>query len=123
MSVIIKIIQSIPEFPYSLATSSGRRFRVTHIDGAKVLIETGEKPTILKIPASALEEAPNFLRGKGWVRIGAIHEITDELSLDSFMKRFSHGTSMASYVAPLLELAQIAEISRARPARIRFKTS
>ena len=53
--------------------------------------------------------------GKGWARIGAIHEISNEASLDSFLKRFTHGTSIASYVAPLLELAEIAEIDRSRP--------
>jgi len=123
MSVMIRITQKIPSFPHSLETPSGKQFKITHINSEKILIETGKKPSILKIPASALEEAPNFLRGKGWVRIGAVHEISDELSLDTFIKRFSHGTSLASYVAPLLELAEIAEIDRSRPAKIRLKAS
>lgn len=123
MSVMIKITQKIPRFPFTLETSSGKQFKVIHIDGEKGLIETGKKPSTLKIPVSALEEAPDFLRGKGWIRIGAVHEISDELSLDTFLKRFSHGTSLASYVAPLLELAEIAEIDRKRPAKIRLKAS
>ncbi len=123
MSVMVRISQKISSFPYSLETPSGKRFKIIHIDGEKVLIETGQKPSILKIPASVLEEAPNFLRGKGWVRIGAIHEVSHELSLDTFIKRFSHGTSLASYIAPLLELAEIAEIDRSRPAKIRLKSS
>ena len=120
---MIKITQKIPRFPFTLETSSGKQFKVIHIDGEKVLIETGKKPSTLKIPASALEEAPDFLRGKDWIRIGAVHEISDELSLDTFLKRFSRGTSLASYVAPLLELAKIAEIDRNRPAKIRLKAS
>ena len=123
MSIIIKISNKIPCFPFTLKTSSGKQFKVIHIDGEKVLIETGKKPSTLKIPASSLEEAPDFLKGKGWVRIGAVHEISDDLSLDTFLKRFCHGTSLASYVAPLLELAEIAEIDRDRPARIRLKAS
>jgi len=123
MSVMIRITSRIPRFPHTLDTPSGKQFKITHIDGEKVLIETGKKPSILKIPASALEEAPNFLRGKGWVRIGAVHEVSDVMSLDTFIKRFSHGTSLASYVAPLLELAEIAEIDRSRPAKIRLKAS
>ena len=118
---MIRITSRIPRFPHTLDTPSGKQFKITHIDGEKVLIETGKKPSTLKIPASALKEAPNFLRGKGWVKIGAVHEISDELSLDTFIKRFSHGTSLASYVAPLLELAEIAEIDRSRPAKIRLK--
>ncbi|MFQ5758889.1 MAG: hypothetical protein ACE5IF_04360, partial [Candidatus Bathyarchaeia archaeon] len=66
--------------PFPLKTSSGRQFKVNHTDPEKILIETGKRPTKLKIPASALEEAPDFLRGKGWIRIGAVHEISDELS-------------------------------------------
>jgi len=120
---MIKITNKIPCFPFTLKTSSGKQFKVIHIDGEKVLLETGKKPSTLKLPASSLEEAPDFLRGKGWVRIGAVHEISDELSLDTFLKRFSHGTSLASYVAPLLELAEIAEIDRNRPARIRLRAS
>lgn len=121
MSVMIKITQKISFLPYSMKTPSNSPFKVTHTDSEKILIETGKKPSVLKIPASALEEAPDFLRGKGWIRIGAVHEISNELSLDTFLKRFTHGTSMASYVAPLLELADIAEIDRKRPAKIRLK--
>jgi len=123
MSVMIKITQKISSSRYSLETPSGKQFKVVHIDGEKVLIETGRKPTTLKIPASALEKSPNFLRGKGWVRIGSVHELSNETSLDTFLKKFSHGTSLASYVAPLLELAEIAEIDRSRPAKIRLTTS
>lgn len=120
---MVRITQRIPNCPHSLKTPSGKQFRITHIDGEKVLLEAGES-SILKIPASALEETPNFLRGKGWVRIGAVHEISDEPTLDTFIKRFSHGTSLASYVAPLLELAGIAEIDRTRrPAKIRLRTA
>ena len=120
MSVMIKVTRRIPSFPFTLATPSGRaQFKITHVNSEKVIIATGKKDTQMKIPASALEEKPGFLRGKGWARIGVIHEISNEASLDSFLKRFTHGTSMASYVAPLLEFA---EIDRSRPARIRLKT-
>jgi hypothetical protein len=123
MSVMIKITQKMPLFPFPLETSSGEQFNVTHVDSEKVLIVTGKKPSILKIPASALEETPDFLRGKGWLRIGATHENSEESTLDSFLKRFSSGTSWASYVAPLLELAEIVDLDRKRPAKIRLKTS
>ena len=118
---MIKITQKIPSFPFTLETPSGRQFKVTYIDSEKVIVVTGKKLTKMKIPASALEDVSDFLKGRGWVKIGAIHEISDEVSLDSFLKRFTHGTSIASYVAPMLELAGIVEIDRRRPARIRLK--
>jgi len=117
MSVMTRIAEKIPSFPHPLRTPSGKQFKITHIDSEKVLIETGRTPSIIKIPASALEEAPNFLRGKGWISIGPVQENSDELSLDTL------GRSRAPYVAPLLELAKIAEIDRSRPAKIRLKAS
>ena len=105
-----------------MKTPSGKEFKIVHINSEKIIVETGKKPSRLKIPVSALEEIPDFLRGKGWVKIGAIHEISsNEVSLDSFLKKYSHGTSLAAYVAPLLELAGIAEICRLRPAKIRLR--
>lgn len=123
MSVMIKITQKIKHFPFKLETPSGKKFLVIHIDGEKVQIETGKKASLMKIPASALEETPDFLRGKGWLRIGATHENSEESTLDSFLKKFSGGTSWASYVASLLELSEIADINRKRPAKIRIKNS
>ena len=117
MSVMTRIAEKIPSFPHSLETPSGKRFKITHTDSGKVLIETGRTPSIIKIPASVLEEAPNFLRGKGWISIGPVQGNSDELSLDSLAR------SRAPYVAPLLELAEIAEIDRSRPAKVRLKAS
>ena len=114
---MIRITRKIASFPYSLETPSGKQFKITHTDSEKVLIETGRTPSIIKIPASALEEAPNFLRGKGWISIQPVQENTDKLSLDTLAR------SRAPYVAPLLELAEIAEIDRSRPAKIRLKAS
>lgn len=123
MSVMIKIYRKIPYYPFPLRTPSGKQFKVIHGDGEKFVIETGRRPSTLKLPASAFEGAPDFLRGRGWIRIGAVHEISDEISFDTFLKRSSRGTSLASYVAPLLELGEIVEIDRKRPAKIRLKTS
>jgi len=114
---MIRITRKIASFPYSLATPSGKQFKITQIDSEKVLIEAGRTPSVIKIRASALEEAPNFLRGNGWVSIGPVQENSDELSLDTLAR------SRAPYVAPLLELAEIAEIDRSRPAKIRLKAS
>jgi hypothetical protein len=116
MSVMTRIAEKIPSFPYSLETPSGKQFKITDVDNERVLIETGRTPSTVKILASALEEAPNFLRGKGWISIGHVQGNSD-LSLDALAR------SRAPYVAPLLELAEIAEIDRSRPAKVRLKAS
>jgi len=65
MSVMIRVTQKVPHFPHHLETPSGKQFKIIHIDSEKVLIETGKKPSILKIPGSVLEKAPNFSERKG----------------------------------------------------------
>ena len=117
MSVMTRITRKIRNLPHSLETPSGKQFKIIHTDSEKVLIEAGRTPCTIKILASALEEAPNFLRGKGWVKIGPAQENSDEPSLDTLAR------TRAPYVAPLLELAAIAEIDRNRPAKIRLKAS
>jgi hypothetical protein len=117
MSVMARIAEKITSFPHSLETPSGKQFKITYTDGEKVLLETGRTPSIIKIPASVLEEAPNFLRGKGWISIGLVQGNSDGLSLDALAR------SRAPYVAPLLELAEIVEIDRSRPAKVRLKAS
>lgn len=117
MSVMTRINKKIPSLPHSLKTPTGKQYKITHIDSEKVLIEAGRTPCTIKIPVSTLEEAPNFLRGKGWINIGPVQEKSDEPSLNTIAR------SRAPYVAPLLELAKIAEIDRSRPAKIRLKPS
>ena len=117
MSVMMRVNKKISSLPYSLETPSGKQFKIIHTDSEKVLIEAGRTPCTIKILASALEEAPNFLKGKGWVKIGPAQESSDEPSLDTLAR------TRAPYVAPLLELAEIAEIDRSRPAKIQLKAS
>ena len=120
MSMIIEITRKI-RIGEILQTPSGRsQFKIYHINADRVMIQT-KKGTILTIPASCFESVPNFLRGKDWVKIGAKHGIANEETLDGFLQRFTHGTSIASYVAPILERTSIIEIDRKLPAKIRLK--
>ena len=121
MSIIVKITRGIPVGSL-IKTPSGRsQFEVYHIDPDRVMIRVGKRGYILTIPASCFEGVPDFLRGKGWIRIGAIHNAALEGTFDEYVQRSTHGTSAASYVAPILERIGIIEIDRKRPARIRLK--
>jgi len=118
--VMIEITKSIPPGT-ELKTPSGRsRFVFYHIDPDRILLQVGAKQTILTIPASCVENLSDFLRGKGWIKIGALHSESDEETLDTFIKHYTHGTSAASYVAPILEKSKIIEISRGRPAKVKL---
>jgi len=103
-----------------IATPSGRaKFEIYHINSLRVMIHVGKKRSTIKIPAQCFEDVPNFLLGKGWVRIGAIHKTIQEDTFDSFVKQYTR-RSAASYVAPILEKAGIIEIDRSIPAKVRL---
>lgn len=122
MSVLIKITRKIPLHSVLKTPSGKAQFEFYHIDSEKVVIKT-EGGNYIKIPAPCFEDAPDFLRGRGWIRIGALHDTSLGETLDSFVKRFTSGTSVASYIAPILEEAEIVEIDRRLPAKIRLKRS
>lgn len=104
-----------------LKTPSGRaEFRIKKIGNEGVKIEAGKGRHPIFIPKECLNGIPRFLRGKGWVRIGVVHENVRNDTLDSYVKRFTHGTSAASYVVLILEKVKIIEIDRTRPNKVRL---
>ena len=122
ISIIIKITSMIP-IGSVLKTPSGRAsFTIHHIDNSRVMIRTGKQGSIISIPAQCFEDTPNYLKNKGWIRIGAIHGYSEEETLDKFVKSYTKGTSAASYVAPILEMCNILEIVRGRPAEVKLIT-
>ena len=103
-----------------ISTPSGRaEFEINHIESLKVVILVGKKRSAIKIPTQCFEDIPKYLSGKGWVRIGAIHETIQEHTLDTFVKQYTR-RSTASYIAPILEKAKIIEIDRKIPAKVRL---
>lgn len=124
MPVIDKIVNVIP-IGSKLETPTGRaEFVVSHIGQKNIILQVGEKE--FKIPAKCFEYGPGFLKDEDWVYIGAEHqtnneETSEEETFDTYLKNFTQGKSVSSYVAPILEKAGIAEIDRNRPARIRLK--
>lgn len=118
--VIIQLTQKIHLY-IKIKTPSGRStFTVYHIDGLRVMVQTGKNDSIITIPAQCFEDIPKYLNNKGWMKIGATHQKDKEETLDSFIKKYTSGTSAASYVAPILELCGIIKIDRNRPAKVKL---
>lgn len=88
-------------------------------DGLVLLL--GEKEAWTPLPWPALEQAPDFLRGRGWVLVGSAYS-TDSVAgtLDEHLKKFLKRAT-ADWVAVLLEKAGIVAVDRARPARLRLR--
>jgi hypothetical protein len=105
-----------------LATPSGRgRFTVAEYTARGIVLLLGAKQARTPLPWQALEQAPDFLRGRGWVLIGSSYS-TDGTpgSLDAHLKAFTK-TATAGWIAVVLEKAGAITVDRARPARIKLR--
>ena len=104
-----------------MATPSGRgRFTVARYTADGFVLLLGEKQAWTPLPWQALEQVPDFLRGRGWVLIGSLYS-TDATpgSLDEHLKTFLKRAT-AGWVAVVLEKAGVITVNRARPARIKL---
>lgn len=67
------------------------------------------------LPWQALEQVPDFLRGRGWVLIGSSYSIDGTPgSLDAHPKTFLK-TATAGWIAVVLEKARVITVDRTRP--------
>ena len=105
-----------------LTTPSGRStFRIEEVNARGVMIRVGSiHAWPIYIPAECWEGIPNFLRKREWIMIGATHGKPPQDSLDEYLQQFTHGTSAASYVAPILEKIGLVQLNRRKPSRIRL---
>lgn len=98
-------------------------FKVRTIDGKGILLLLGKKETPTKISWECLEGIPAFLRSKGWVKIEMTFNTKGTPNtFDGYMKKHIRRAT-ANYIAVVLEKANIVEIDRRRPLRIRLKPS
>ena len=119
MSVVQIVADAIPTDTEIETPSHHAKFKVRHYGISYVALEIG-KGRAIKIPIRCFEGSLDYLRGKGWIKIGAHHGSSNEQTFDSYVKNFTSGISAASYVAPMLEKAGIVEIEKGPPARIRL---
>lgn len=53
------------------------------------------------------------------MKIGAVHDIADEGTLEAYLDKYVPRSS-SSYVVPVLEQINVVEVQRGRPAKIRL---
>jgi hypothetical protein len=96
-------------------------FIVGALDADALILLLGPKRTRTPLTWSCLEGIPGFLRGQGWVRIGANRDVLGEpTALDGYLKRHIRRQT-ADYVAVVLEYAGVVVLNRERPARVRLR--
>lgn len=99
----------------------GARFTVAAIDERGVVLLLGAQEAYTRLSWKALEGVLEFLAGGGWVEIGSSYS-TDARpgTLDAYLKQHVRRAT-AGWVAALLEAAEVVDIDRRRPARLRAR--
>jgi hypothetical protein len=87
-----------------------------------MVVQVGVRRRPIIIPAACLNGIPTFLKGKGWVEIGATHQPPPPPrgSLDEYLQDFTGNISAASYVVPILERITIVQVERTTPSKVRL---
>lgn len=119
---MLKLMQNIAEGTILKTPSRKKEFTVSKVSEKGVSVLVGQTEIIITIPSSCFEGVPEFLREKGWMIIGAVHDVPFKGSFERYVQSFTHGTSASSYVVPMLEKIGIIEVDRRRPSKIRLKT-
>jgi len=124
MSVFDRVTKEIRVGMTLLTPVRNAPFTIDSIDAEHVVFFVGAK-TRIKIPRACWDGIPNFLRGKGWVKIGAKHDVaprgTFEEYLDQYWSEGKSHASRASYVVPVLEHLGIVEVDHCRPSKVKLK--
>jgi hypothetical protein len=104
-----------------LRTPSGRgRFSVTRYTTEGIVLLLGDKEAWTPLPWKALEEVPDFLRGRGWLRIGSVYSMDSVAgTLDAHLKQYL-ARATAGWVAVVLERAGVVDVDRSPPAKVRL---
>jgi hypothetical protein len=92
---------------------------VDQLDAEGLSLLFGPQKTRTLLTWRCLEGIPGYLRGRGWVLVGANRDTNSNYRLDGYLKRCIKRQT-ANYVAVVLERAGVLELDRERPAKIRL---
>jgi hypothetical protein len=98
-----------------------RGFKVAEFTTHGIVLLLGEKQAWTPLAWQALEQVPDFLRGRGWVLIGSVYSTEGTPgSLDAHLKKFLKRAT-AGWIAVVLEKAGVITMDRTRPAHIKLR--
>jgi hypothetical protein len=92
---------------------------VGELDEQGLSLLFGPKQTRTLLSWRCLEGIPAYLRGRGWVLVGANRDVNGDYGLDGYLKRWIKRQT-ANYVAVVLERAGVLDLDRDRPAQVRL---
>ncbi|WNZ29549.1 MAG: hypothetical protein IAX21_01365 [Candidatus Bathyarchaeota archaeon] len=126
MSVFDKILTEAPEGLILFTPVRYNPFKLLHKQPEQIIFMV--KKTKIKVTKESLNGIPDFLKNKGWVKIGAKHDSLNKIkkgSLERYLRENSatnKRSSQGSYVAPLLEHLSIIQVIHKKPSAIKLKT-
>lgn len=94
-------------------------FEVDQLDAQGMSLLFGPRRTRTLLTWRCLEGIPDYLRGQGWVHVGANRDVNSNYGLDGYLKRWIKRQT-ANYVAVVLERAGVLDLDRERPAQVRL---
>jgi len=119
---VMKVLQQKLVAGMKLVTPiRGKEFLIESISNNEVMLIIGSKWRT-PISANCLNGIPHFLKGKGWVEIGAIHDYASKPgTLEDYINNSKpKRRSTGNYVASVLEYAGIVKIDRKLPSKVRL---
>lgn len=126
MSVFDKILTEAPEGLILYTPVRYKPFKLLKKQPEQIIFMV--KKTKIKVTKESLNGVPNFLKNKGWVKIGARHYALKKIrkgTLERYLRENSatnKRSSQGSYVAPLLEHLNIIQVIHKKPSAIKLKT-
>lgn len=124
LQVMDIILKKIKPGTFFKTPSLRAKFMVKEVDPRGVTFRVGKGGWLqIRVPSKCLNGVPDFLKGKGWVLIGARHDRpSPKGSFDEYLKRFvkPREISAASYVVPILERILLVQVDTREPAKIRL---
>jgi hypothetical protein len=124
MSVFERITRDIHSGMILSTPVKRKPFKIKSVESDKLVFFVGAK-TLIPIPKAIWNDIPNFLRGQGWVRIGAKYDVAPRRTLQEYIdlhpSRGTQHSSDANYVASVLEYLKIVDVRHSQPSEVRLK--
>ena len=93
---------------------------VHELNPTGMVLLLGQKRAWTPLSWECMEGVPEFLRNRGWVRVGANRDVRGNPgTLDGYLKNCLKRQT-ADYVAVVLERAGVVELDRGTPAHVRL---
>jgi len=124
MNVMRILMDKLKDGDILVTPVQSKKFIVKHVSEAEVILLIG-KGWRTPIPAECLNGIPNFLSGKDWVEIRAIHDYAStQGTLEDYINNSKpQKRSTGAYVASILAHAEIVDIDRKPPSKVRLRNN